>query len=624
MPGGVDTPEREVASYDAKTFTGMAFSPEGDRLAIRDSRGLMTVFHLDSKGAAPFRVYHQSNPDPQFDGWFDAAGSRLVWGSSSESFVSLWDLDGPPDAGPRALRRPEANTTRQGLFDPRGGWLAVTQWDSLAFWAVAQPWPRVVRGHGDTVAQLVFTPDSKWLLSCAQDGARRWPLDPAVGEAGLLANLDAVGPNCYGIAVSPDGRLLVLLVRPPQAATGLESNRRLLDAVRAEVAAGRAIIPSNINHPESEPMIIGRNFLVKINANIGNSAVASSVEEEVEKMRWAIKWGADTVMDLSTGKNIHETREWIIRNSPVPIGTVPIYQALEKVDGKAEELTWEVYRDTLIEQCEQGVDYFTIHAGVLLKHASLLSKRLTGIVSRGGSILTKWCKVHNTENFLYTHFDEICEILKAYDVAVSLGDGMRPGCINDASDRAKFQEFIMLGELVKRARAAGVQTLVEGPGHVPIDEIGLSVMAMKHLTGYAPLYLLGPLVTDIAPGYDHITAAIGGAVAGMHGADFLCMTTPAEHLALPDEDDIREGTIVTRIAAHAADLTKDGVRERARATDREMAFARKELDWNKQFSLAIDCEKAKKIHARSKNAETCSMCGELCSIKMMRDVLGKT
>ncbi len=395
--------------------------------------------------------------------------------------------------------------------------------------------------------------------------------------------------------------------------------------VRDEVASGRAIIPNNINHPESEPMIIGRNFLVKINANIGNSAVSSSIEEEVEKMTWAIRCGADTVMDLSTGKNIHETREWIIRNSPVPIGTVPIYQALEKVNGKAEELTWEMYRDTLIEQAEQGVDYFTIHAGVRLPYIPLTAKRVTGIVSRGGSILAKWCLAHHKENFLYTHFEEICEIMKAYDVAFSLGDGLRPGSIADANDEAQFAELKTLGELTQLAWKHDVQVMIEGPGHVPMHMIKENVDLEMEACHEAPFYTLGPLTTDIAPGYDHITSAIGAAMIGWYGTAMLCYVTPKEHLGLPNKDDVKEGIITYKIAAHAADLAKG--HPAAQLRDNALSKARFEFRWEDQFNLGLDPDRARDFHDETlpkeghKVAHFCSMCGpNFCSMKITQDV----
>jgi phosphomethylpyrimidine synthase len=395
--------------------------------------------------------------------------------------------------------------------------------------------------------------------------------------------------------------------------------------VRDEVAAGRAIIPSNINHPELEPMIIGRNFLVKINANIGNSAVASSIEEEVEKMRWATKWGADTVMDLSTGKNIHATREWILRNSPVPIGTVPIYQALEKVGGKAEDLTWELFRDTLIEQAEQGVDYFTIHAGVLLRFVPLTANRMTGIVSRGGSIMAKWCLAHHQENFLYTHWDEICDIMAAYDVAFSIGDGLRPGSIADANDQAQFGELEVQGELTRRAWAKGVQVMNEGPGHVPMHMIEENMHKQLEWCGEAPFYTLGPLTTDIAPGYDHITSGIGAAMIGWYGCAMLCYVTPKEHLGLPNKKDVKDGVIAYKIAAHAADLAKG--HPGAQYRDNALSKARFEFRWEDQFNLSLDPVTAREFHDETlpqdgaKTAHFCSMCGpHFCSMKITEDV----
>jgi len=395
--------------------------------------------------------------------------------------------------------------------------------------------------------------------------------------------------------------------------------------VRAEVARGRAIIPANVNHPESEPMIIGRNFLVKINANIGNSALTSSIAEEVEKMTWAIRWGGDTVMDLSTGKHIHETREWIIRNSPVPIGTVPIYQALEKVDGKAEELTWEIFRDTLVEQAEQGVDYFTIHAGVRLPFIPLTAKRMTGIVSRGGSIMAKWCLAHHRESFLYTHFEEICEIMQAYDVSYSLGDGLRPGSIYDANDEAQIAELKTLGELTQIAWKHDCQVMIEGPGHVPMHLIKENMELQLKYCDEAPFYTLGPLTTDIAPGYDHITSAIGAAMIGWYGTAMLCYVTPKEHLGLPDKDDVKDGIIAYKIAAHAADLAKG--HPGAQIRDNALSKARFEFRWDDQFNLGLDPDKAKQFHDETlpqegaKLAHFCSMCGpHFCSMKITQDV----
>ncbi|QAR30911.1 phosphomethylpyrimidine synthase ThiC [Ornithobacterium rhinotracheale] len=395
--------------------------------------------------------------------------------------------------------------------------------------------------------------------------------------------------------------------------------------VRDEVARGRAVIPCNINHPESEPMIIGRNFLVKINANIGNSAVTSSIEEEVEKSVWACRWGADTIMDLSTGKNIHETREWILRNSPVPIGTVPIYQALEKVNGKAEDLTWEIFRDTLIEQAEQGVDYFTIHAGVRLKYIPHTAKRVTGIVSRGGSIMAKWCLAHHKENFLYTHFEEICEIMKAYDVAFSLGDGLRPGSIADANDYPQFAELETLGELTKIAWKHDVQCIIEGPGHIPMHMIKENMDKQLEECGEAPFYTLGPLTTDIAPGYDHITSGIGAAMIGWYGCAMLCYVTPKEHLGLPNKEDVKTGVITYKIAAHAADLAKG--HPGAQHRDDAMSKARFEFRWEDQFNLSLDPDTAREFHdetlpsENAKVAHFCSMCGpHFCSMKITQEV----
>ena len=398
-----------------------------------------------------------------------------------------------------------------------------------------------------------------------------------------------------------------------------------VEHVRSEIARGRAVLPANVNHPESEPMAIGRNFLVKINANIGNSAVTSSIEEEVEKMTWATRWGADTVMDLSTGRNIHTTREWIIRNSAVPIGTVPLYQALEKVNGKAEDLTWEIYRDTLVEQFEQGVDYITVHAGVLLRYVPLTAARKTGIVSRGGSIMAAWCLAHHQENFLYTHFRDMCELMAQYDVTFSLGDGLRPGCIADANDEAQFAELRTLGELTKIAWDYDVQVMVEGPGHVPMHKIKENMDLQLELCGEAPFYTLGPLTTDIAPGYDHITSAIGAAMIGWYGTAMLCYVTPKEHLGLPDRDDVKDGVITYKIAAHAADLAK--AHPGAQAWDDALSDARFEFRWEDQFNLSLDPTTARDFHdetlpaAPAKTAHFCSMCGpHFCSMRISQDV----
>ena len=460
---------------------------------------------------------------------------------------------------------------------------------------------------------------------------------PRVAKAGAnvtqmhYARRGIVTPEMEYVAIRENQRLelvrdALLRQQHPGEAFGANIQQVITpEFVRDEIARGRAILPNNINHPESEPMIIGRNFLTKINANIGNSAVSSGIAEEVEKLVWSIRWGGDTVMDLSTGKHIHETREWIIRNSPVPIGTVPIYQALEKVDGRAEELTWEIFRDTLIEQAEQGVDYFTIHAGVLLRYVPLTAKRVTGIVSRGGSIMAKWCLAHHRESFLYTHFEDICEIMKAYDVAFSLGDGLRPGCIADANDAAQFGELETLGELTKIAWKHDIQTMIEGPGHVPMQLIKENMDKQLVECGEAPFYTLGPLTTDIAPGYDHITSAIGAAMIGWYGCAMLCYVTPKEHLGLPNREDVRDGIMAYKIAAHAADLAKG--HPGAQVRDNALSKARFEFRWQDQFHLGLDPEKAEAFHDETlpkdahKAAHFCSMCGpHFCSMKITQDV----
>jgi len=466
---------------------------------------------------------------------------------------------------------------------------------------------------GTNVTQLhyarkgIITPEMEY-IAIRENQCREWLREPSGGLGKRNGGTDPLATQHPGQAWG---------ARIPEPITP--------EFVRDEVARGRAIIPANINHPESEPMIIGRNFLVKINANIGNSAVASSIEEEVEKMIWAIRWGADTVMDLSTGKNIHETREWIIRNAPVPIGTVPIYQALEKVGGRAEDLTWELYRDTLIEQAEQGVDYFTIHAGVRLRYVPLTAKRMTGIVSRGGSIHAKWCLAHHQENFAYTHFEEICEIMKAYDVAFSLGDGLRPGSVYDANDEAQFAELETLGELTRIAWRHDVQVMIEGPGHVPMHLIRVNMEKQLQVCHEAPFYTLGPLTTDIAPGYDHITSAIGAAMIGWYGCAMLCYVTPKEHLGLPTKEDVKAGVIAYKIAAHAADLAKG--HPGAQARDNALSKARFEFRWEDQFHLSLDPDTAKAFHDATlpanaaKVAHFCSMCGpQFCSMKITQDV----
>ncbi|MFJ8473856.1 phosphomethylpyrimidine synthase ThiC [Kitasatospora sp. NPDC094011] len=468
------------------------------------------------------------------------------------------------------------------------------------------------------------------------DGREARPEDDGIKHTsprgGNLRNLDAVFPGRPrrplrgrgGVAVTQLAYARRGVVTPEMEYVALREGLEP-EFVRDEVARGRAVIPVNVNHPEVEPAIIGTNFLVKINANIGNSAVTSSIEEEVEKMTWATRWGADTVMDLSTGRNIHTTREWILRNSPVPIGTVPLYQALEKVDGKAEELSWEVYRDTIIEQCEQGVDYMTVHAGVLLRYVPLTARRKTGIVSRGGSIMAAWCLAHHQENFLYTNFEELCDILAAYDVTFSLGDGLRPGSIADANDEAQFAELQTLGELGRIARERGVQVMIEGPGHVPMHKIKENMDLQKEICDEAPFYTLGPLTTDVAPGYDHITSGIGAAMIAWWGTAMLCYVTPKEHLGLPNRDDVKTGVITYKIAAHAADLAKG--HPGAQAWDDALSDARFEFRWEDQFNLALDPETARAFHDETlpaepaKTAHFCSMCGpKFCSMKISKSI----
>ena len=502
---------------------------------------------------------------------------------------------------------------------------------------------RWIAERGDSEALADFSsPFTRRHASAPSLGDVRFPNVPKPRIAKAGANLSQmhyarrglVTPEMEFIAIRENQRLdeiaasaaPALLRQHPGQSFGAAIPQRITpEFVRDEVARGRAIIPNNINHPESEPMIIGRNFLVKINANIGNSAVTSSIAEEVEKMVWAIRWGADTVMDLSTGKHIHETREWILRNSPVPIGTVPIYQALEKVGGVAEDLTWELFRDTLVEQAEQGVDYFTIHAGVRLPFVPLTAKRVTGIVSRGGSIMAKWCLAHHKESFLYERFEDICDIMKAYDVAFSLGDGLRPGSIADANDEAQFAELDTLGELTQVAWKHDVQTMIEGPGHVPMQLVKENMDRQLEKCGEAPFYTLGPLTTDIAPGYDHITSAIGAAMIGWFGTAMLCYVTPKEHLGLPDRQDVKDGVIAYKIAAHAADLAKG--HPTARAWDDALSRARFEFRWEDQFNLGLDPETARQYHDESlpkeafKTAHFCSMCGpKFCSMKISQDI----
>jgi phosphomethylpyrimidine synthase len=529
--------------------------------------------------------------------------------------VALYDTSGPfsdPQAaidlraGLAPLRRPwieeRGDTGRLPAFSSRHANERLRDGKTSGLRFPAVPLPRRASA-GRTVTQLhyarrgIVTPEMEFAAIRENQRAE-----------GAAAPLDAPGRRHAGEGLG---------ARIPEAVTP--------EFVRDEVARGRAIVPANINHPEAEPMIIGRNFRVKINANIGNSAVTSSIGEEVDKMIWAARWGADTVMDLSTGAHIHETREWIVRNSPLPIGTVPIYQALEKAGGVPEDLTWEVFRDTLIEQAEQGVDYFTIHAGVLLRYIPLTAARLTGIVSRGGAILAKWCLAHHQENFLYTHFEDICDIMGAYDVSFSLGDGLRPGSIADANDEAQFAELETLGELTRVAWKHDVQTMIEGPGHVPMHLIRENMERQLAVCGEAPFYTLGPLTTDIAPGYDHITSAIGAAMIGWYGTAMLCYVTPKEHLGLPDREDVRDGIIAYRIAAHAADLAKG--HPAAQRRDNALSKARFEFRWQDQFNLSLDPDKAREFHDETlpadaaKGAHFCSMCGpKFCSMKITQDV----
>ncbi len=536
-----------------------------------------------------------------------------VFGGEDNPPITVYDTSGPytdPDA------RIDLST---GLGALRAGWIA-ERGDSERLAALSSAFGRA-REHDPKLAAVRFP--NRALPRRAVAGGNVSQMH--------YARRGIVTPEMEFVAIRENQRIEALadaglLRQHPGQSFGASIQTRITpDFVREEIARGRAVLPNNINHPESEPMIIGRNFLTKINANIGNSAVSSGIAEEVEKLVWAIRWGADTVMDLSTGKHIHETREWIVRNSPVPIGTVPIYQALEKVDGRAEELSWELFRDTLVEQAEQGVDYFTIHAGVLLRYVPLTAKRVTGIVSRGGSIMAKWCLAHHRENFLYTHFEDICDIMKAYDVAFSLGDGLRPGSIADANDAAQFGELETLGELTKVAWRHDVQTIIEGPGHVPMQLIKENMDKQLAECGEAPFYTLGPLTTDIAPGYDHITSAIGAAMIGWYGTAMLCYVTPKEHLGLPNRQDVRDGIMAYKIAAHAADLAKG--HPGAQVRDNAMSKARFEFRWEDQFHLGLDPEKAREFHDETlpkdahKQAHFCSMCGpHFCSMKITQDV----
>ncbi|MES2318115.1 MAG: phosphomethylpyrimidine synthase ThiC [Pseudomonadota bacterium] len=554
------------------------------------------------------------------------ADTPASFGAEANPPVYLYDTSGP-------YSDPEAAIDiRSGLAAPRLPWI-VERGDTEQLDGPSSAYGRARLDDPALAAlrfQLARTPRR------ARNGAnvtqmhyaRRGIVTPEMEFVAIRENLRRQQYLAELAASGPMGvRTAALLGRqhPGQSYGASIPETITAEFVREEIARGRAIIPANINHPESEPMIIGRNFLVKINANIGNSAVTSSIGEEVEKMTWAIRWGADNVMDLSTGKHIHETREWIIRNSPVPIGTVPIYQALEKVNGKAEDLTWEIYRDTLIEQAEQGVDYFTIHAGVLLRYVPMTAKRLTGIVSRGGSIMAKWCLAHHQESFLYTHFEDICAIMKAYDVSFSLGDGLRPGSIYDANDEAQLAELKTLGELTQIAWKHDVQVMIEGPGHVPMQLIKENMDLQLEQCGEAPFYTLGPLTTDIAPGYDHITSGIGAALIGWYGTAMLCYVTPKEHLGLPNKADVKDGIITYKIAAHAADLAKG--HPGAQVRDNALSKARFEFRWDDQFNLGLDPDKAREFHDETlpkdsaKVAHFCSMCGpHFCSMKITQEV----
>jgi len=588
-------------------------------MSVRAESFLSETARVDQAAVRPFpnsrKIYVQgTRPDirvPMRE--IELAATPAGMGTEHNPPVTVYDTSGPYTDPAVSI------DIRQGLAEVRGRWIE-ERGDTEILSALSSDYGRR-RAADAGLDQLRFA------------GHRRRPRRAKSGANVTqmhYARRGMVTPEMEYVAIRENQRLELyrdlLAQQHPGHDFGASLPREITpEFVRAEVARGRAIIPANINHPELEPMIIGRNFLVKINGNLGNSSVTSSIEQEVEKMTWGIRWGADTIMDLSTGKNIHETREWIIRNAPVPIGTVPIYQALEKVDGKAEELTWEMFRDTLIEQAEQGVDYFTIHAGVLLRYVPLTAKRLTGIVSRGGSIMAKWCLAHHQENFLYTNFAEICEIMKAYDVSFSLGDGLRPGSVYDANDAAQFGELEALGELTQIAWQHDVQTMIEGPGHVPMHMIKANMDKQLEVCHEAPFYTLGPLTTDIAPGYDHITSGIGAAMIGWFGTAMLCYVTPKEHLGLPNKDDVKEGIITYKIAAHAADLAKG--HPGAQIRDNALSKARFEFRWEDQFNLGLDPDRAREYHDATlpkdsaKVAHFCSMCGpHFCSMKITQDV----
>ena len=596
---GLRVPMREIQLAPTKAFNGAievnepvrvydASGPWGDPAFSGDvEQGLPALRRAWILKRGDVAEYLGRNVRPEDNGYLSASHAQLA----SERRGGLSPLQTPRNARRRPLRASADHPVTQFWYARHG---IVTP--EMEFIAIRENMGRA------KIAEM------------SRDLVRDDLVKQHAGSVQLAAGTGDHGSNGHGYIPSVFRRFPQ---RIPSEITP--------EFVRDEVAAGRAIIPANINHPESEPMIIGRNFLVKINANIGNSAVASSIEEEVEKMRWATKWGADTVMDLSTGKNIHATREWILRNAPVPIGTVPIYQALEKVGGKAEELTWEIYRDTLIEQAEQGVDYFTVHAGVLLRFIPLTARRMTGIVSRGGSIMAKWCLAHHKESFLYTHWDQICEIMAAYDVSFSIGDGLRPGSIADANDEAQFGELYVQGELTERAWKHGVQVMNEGPGHIPMHMIEENMAKQLEWCHEAPFYTLGPLTTDIAPGYDHITSGIGAAMIGWYGCAMLCYVTPKEHLGLPNKKDVKDGVIAYKIAAHAADLAKG--HPGAQYRDNALSKARFEFRWEDQFNLSLDPVTAREFHDETlpqegaKSAHFCSMCGpHFCSMKITEDV----
>lgn len=575
---------------------------------------------VDVSSTQPFpnakKIYVQgSRPDIQVPmREITLSDTPTDFGGEQNPPVRVYDTSGP-------YSDPEASIDlRRGLADLRGAWIAERQ-DTEALTESGSAFTQT-RQQDDNLSNLRFEHMRKSLRGktganvSQMHYAKQGIITPEMEYIAIRENMSLQQAREQGVLGEQHGGEDFGADIPDEITP---------EFVRSEVARGRAIIPANINHPELEPMIIGRNFLVKINGNIGNSAVTSSIEEEVAKLTWGTRWGADTIMDLSTGKNIHETREWIIRNSSVPIGTVPIYQALEKVDGVAEDLTWEIFRDTLIEQAEQGVDYFTIHAGVLLRYVPLTAKRVTGIVSRGGSIMAKWCLAHHRENFLYTHFEDICEIMKAYDVSFSLGDGLRPGSIADANDEAQFGELETLGELTQIAWKHDVQTMIEGPGHVPMHMIKENMDKQLRECGEAPFYTLGPLTTDIAPGYDHITSGIGAAMIGWYGCAMLCYVTPKEHLGLPNKDDVKEGIITYKIAAHAADLAKG--HPGAQLRDNALSKARFEFRWEDQFNLGLDPDTARSYHDETlpkdsaKVAHFCSMCGpKFCSMKITQEV----